>query len=60
MTYYSLLDGIKEKITTDEQMWKCIEDGGKMYSVDDQGRETLIAENHEFLRGRPAFPVKIL
>lgn len=57
MLYITVLNDIEEVITKDEQMYQCIEDGGEIYSIDDDGNRKLIADENGFLMGRPGFAV---
>ncbi len=58
MKYITVLDGIEEIITKDEQMFNCINKGGEIYSIDEEGKREIIANGKDgFLRGRPGFPV---
>lgn len=57
MRYITVLNGIEEVITKDEQMYQCIEYGGEIYSIDDDGNRKLIADENGFLMGRPGFAV---
>lgn len=54
-TYFTVIDGVEEICTSDEQTWECVNRGGKMYS-EENGKRVLIMENGEFLWERPAFP----
>lgn len=57
MQYITVLNDIEEVITKDEQMYHCIENGGKIYSIDDDGNRKLVADENGFLMGRPGFAV---
>lgn len=57
MRYITVLDGVEETITKDEQMYQCIENGGKIYHIDYSGNRELIADENGFLMGRPGFAV---
>ena len=43
MTYITVLNGVETIITKDQQMYDCIKQNGEIYSIDDDGSRTLIA-----------------
>ena len=57
-TYITVINGVEEVITKDQQMYDCIKANGEIYSIDENGNRELIANGKDgFLRGRPGFPV---
>lgn len=59
MRYITVIKGHEQEVTHDEQMWSCIDQGGEMFSIDDNGKRELIANADGFVRGRPVFPVYV-
>lgn len=56
--YVMTLDGAETLVTSDDQMFDCIKQGGTVHSVDEDGNVELVADGkHGFVKGRPGFPV---
>lgn len=58
MKYYAQKAGVKFMLARSDQMQGYLDQGAAIYSVDDQGKETLIANSeHGFIVDPPVFPV---
>ena len=55
-SYVGSLNGVETVITSDEQMFECINNGGTILAIDDEGEAEFVGDSRGFLRGRPCFP----